>query len=86
MEYYDMIIVGAGPAGSTLARAVENSGKRVLIIDKHAFPRDKTCAGWVTPAVMTSLGINPDEYAAGRTLQPIPALSNRHDGATRSGE
>src|SRR5690554_2544835 len=71
MEYYDIIIVGAGPAGSTLARALEDSGKRVLIIDKQAFPRDKTCAGWVTPAVLGSLDIDPDEYSVGRTLQPI---------------
>lgn len=71
MEYYDIIIVGAGPAGSTLARALEDSGKRVLIIDKQAFPRDKTCAGWVTPAVLDSLDIDPDEYSVGRTLQPI---------------
>ena len=46
MDYYDLIIVGAGPAGSTLASALENSGKKVLIIDKQNFPRDKTCAGW----------------------------------------
>lgn len=71
MEYYDIIIVGAGPAGSTLARALEDSGKRVLIIDKQAFPRDKTCAGWVTPAVMASLDIDPGKYSIGRTLQPI---------------
>ncbi|KPQ29849.1 MAG: Dehydrogenases (flavoproteins) [Marinobacter excellens HL-55] len=71
MDYCDIIIVGAGPAGSTLARAMEGSGKRVLIIDKQSFPRDKTCAGWVTPAVMNSLGIDPDHYATGRTLQPI---------------
>jgi geranylgeranyl reductase family len=71
MEYYDIIIVGAGPAGSTLARALEDSGKRVLIIDKQAFPRDKTCAGWVTPAVMASLDIDPEKYSVGRTLQPI---------------
>ena len=71
MEYYDIIIVGAGPAGSTLARALEDSGKRVLIIDKQAFPRDKTCAGWVTPAVMASLDIDPGKYSVGRTLQPI---------------
>lgn len=88
MEYYDLIIVGAGPAGSTLARALHRSGKRVLILDKQAFPRDKTCAGWVTPAVMESLGINPAEYEKGRTLQPIrrfrigmmgqPAVENDH--------
>ncbi|MBW3198376.1 NAD(P)/FAD-dependent oxidoreductase [Marinobacter nauticus] len=71
MEYYDIIIVGAGPAGSTLARALEDSGKRVLIIDKQAFPRDKTCAGWVSPAVMASLDIDPGKYSVGRTLQPI---------------
>ncbi|WP_303291187.1 NAD(P)/FAD-dependent oxidoreductase [Marinobacter sp. SS5-14b] len=71
MDYYDAIIVGAGPAGSTLARALESSGKHILVIDKAEFPRDKTCAGWVTPAVMDSLGIDASEYSHGRTLQPI---------------
>ena len=88
MDYYDLIIVGAGPAGSTLASALENSGKKVLIIDKQNFPRDKTCAGWVTPAVMETLSIDPEEYSRGRTLQPIrrfrigmmgqPAVENDH--------
>lgn len=71
MDYYDAIIVGAGPAGSTLARALEGSGKKVLIIDKARFPRDKTCAGWVTPAVLESLNIDIGDYSCGRTLQPI---------------
>ena len=71
MDYFDVIIVGAGPAGSTLARALEGSGKRTLILDKQSFPRDKTCAGWVTPAVIDSLGIDLADYADGRTLQPI---------------
>ncbi|KAA1175661.1 NAD(P)/FAD-dependent oxidoreductase [Marinobacter salinexigens] len=71
MDYYDLIIIGAGPAGSTLARALQDSGKRILIIDKQAFPRDKTCAGWVTPAVMDELKIDLDDYNTGRTLQPI---------------
>ncbi len=71
MEYYDIIIVGAGPAGSTLANTLRNSGKRILLIDKQSFPRDKTCAGWVTPAVMESLNIDLEDYASSRTLQPI---------------
>ncbi|MGO3296527.1 MAG: NAD(P)/FAD-dependent oxidoreductase [Marinobacter sp.] len=71
METYDLIIVGAGPAGSTLAKALEDSGKRALLIDKQDFPRDKTCAGWVTPTVMETLNIDLAEYGNGRTLQPI---------------
>lgn len=71
MDYYDLIIIGGGPAGSTLARALEDTDKRILLIDKQTFPRDKTCAGWVTPAVMESLAVDPEEYGHGRTLQPI---------------
>lgn len=74
MDHYDIIVIGGGPAGSTLAWSLEKSGKRVLIIDKQDFPRDKTCAGWVTPAVMDTLEIDQDNYARGRTLQPISAF------------
>lgn len=71
MDYYDLIIVGAGPAGSTLAHTLQDSGKRILLIDKQTFPRVKTCAGWVTPAVIDSLGIDLADYTRDRTLQPI---------------
>lgn len=66
-----MLIVGGGPAGSTLAWALRDAGLRIAILDKHTFPRDKVCAGWVTPAVMTELAVDLEEYAQGRTLQPI---------------
>lgn len=95
MEQYDVIIVGGGPAGSTLAWALEKSQKRVLIIDKQDFPRDKTCAGWVTPAVMESLQVDIDDYARERVLQPIenfrigmmgqPAVENSHEGVVSYG-
>jgi len=71
MEQVDVLIVGGGPAGSTLAWALRDSGLTVTILDKQTFPRDKVCAGWVTPAVMEELQIDLDEYARGRTLQPI---------------
>src|SRR5262249_13284126 len=35
------------------------------------FPRDKVCAGWITPAVVSALDLDLTEYARGRTLQPI---------------
>lgn len=71
MDYYDLIIVGGGPAGSTLAWALQHTGKRILLIDRDSFPRDKSCAGWVTPAVFDALQIKPDDYARNHLLEPI---------------
>jgi len=67
----DVLILGGGPAGSTLAWALRKSGMDIAIMDKEDFPRHKVCAGWVTPAVMQELNIDLDDYAHGRVLQPI---------------
>ena len=68
---YDMLIIGGGPAGSTLAWALKDTGLKIAIVDKQTFPRQKVCAGWVTPEVMRMLDINLDDYANGRILQKI---------------
>ena len=43
MNLFDVVIVGAGPAGCTLALALKDSGLRVALLDKSSFPRDKIC-------------------------------------------
>ncbi len=48
MENYDVIIIGAGPAGSTAANILAKEGKKVLLADKENFPRDKLCGGLLT--------------------------------------
>ena len=68
---YDVLIVGGGPAGSTLAWTLRNHGLNIAILDKATFPRDKICAGWVTPAVMEELELDLEDYQQGRTLQPV---------------
>ena len=45
---HDVIIVGAGPAGSTAAHVLAQKGVNVLVLDKAEFPRDKLCAGLLT--------------------------------------
>lgn len=67
----DVLIIGGGPAGSSLAWALRKSGMDIAIMDKAEFPRQKVCAGWVTPAVMQELNVDLDDYADGRVLQPI---------------
>ena len=71
MDSYDCLIVGGGPAGSSCARKLRQGGLNVLVLDKKDFPRNKPCAGWITPQVVQSLQIDESDYRPGRTWQPI---------------
>ncbi len=72
MTSWDAIVIGGGPGGSSAARALVAAGMRVVVIDAARFPRDKICAGWVTPGVLTRLDLTPAELSAhGLTVQPI---------------
>ncbi len=80
MDACDVLIVGGGPAGSSCAWKLRDSGLDVLILDKQKFPRDKVCGGWITTQVFEQLALAPDEYARGRTLQPITGFRTSRIG------
>lgn len=67
----DVLIVGGGPAGSTCAQQLVRAGLDVMVLDKQTFPRDKVCAGWITPAVVKSLRLDIADYARGCVIQPV---------------
>lgn len=52
----DIIVVGAGPAGSTTACYLARAGVKTLLLDKCAFPRDKTCGDGLSPRAQHALG------------------------------
>ncbi len=58
----EVIIIGAGPAGSTCGWKLKQHGVDCLILDKQNFPRTKLCAGWITPQVINDLEIDLDSY------------------------
>lgn len=58
----DTIVVGAGPAGSAAAWQLRRKGQNCLVLDRAVFPRDKLCAGWITPEVLTDLAFTADDY------------------------
>ncbi len=62
----DVIVVGAGPAGSAAAYHLANAGADVLLLEKSAFPRDKICGDGLTPrAVKQLIGLGLDLDAPG---------------------
>lgn len=42
---WDVIVIGAGPAGGAAAQILATSGLRLLVIERHLLPRDKACGG-----------------------------------------
>lgn len=60
MKRYDVIVVGAGPAGSTTAYRLATVGAKVLLLDRAEFPRDKPCGGGVTLRAVRELPFSID--------------------------
>ena len=59
---YDVIIVGAGVAGSSAAILLGEEGHRVLLLDRATFPRHKTCGEGIMPEgvrILDTLGALP---------------------------
>ena len=62
----DVIVVGAGPSGSTTAYYLAQAGLSVLLLEKSRFPRDKVCGDGLTPRAVKTLvamGIDVSEEA-----------------------
>lgn len=58
--FYDAIVVGGGPGGSTTAAFLGMRGRKVLLLDKEGWPRDKTCGDAISGksiSVLADLGI-----------------------------
>ncbi|MCW5893709.1 MAG: NAD(P)/FAD-dependent oxidoreductase [bacterium] len=76
----DVLVVGGGPAGSTVARKLAEGGRRVRLLDAARFPRVKLCAGWVTPAALDDAEVDPQRYP--HTIQPFDAVTVDVDDRT----
>jgi flavin-dependent dehydrogenase len=55
MPHHDICILGAGPGGATAALHLANAGQRCLLLDRAAFPRDKTCGDALSGKVINEL-------------------------------
>ncbi|MFV2115668.1 geranylgeranyl reductase family protein [Micromonospora sp. LOL_025] len=72
-DEFDVVVVGAGPAGAAAALAARRAGASVLLLDRSDFPRDKACGDGIAAHaldVLDELGV-PDAVAG---YAPLPAL------------
>ena len=62
-HHYDVLIAGAGPAGTACALALRTSGLRVALLDKASFPRDKICGDAIPSPTLRHLARLDPAYA-----------------------
>jgi menaquinone-9 beta-reductase len=68
LDRVDVLVVGAGPAGSATARLLADAGRSVLAVDRAEFPRDKPCSEYMSPEavrILDRLGVVGALEAAG---------------------
>jgi geranylgeranyl reductase family protein len=74
---YDVIVIGAGPAGSTAANRLARAGATVLMLDRARFPRDKPCGGGVTFRAVHQLPVSIDPVVEGTVFRMDIGLAHR---------
>lgn len=84
-EPYDVLVVGAGPAGSRAAHAAAAAGARTLLVDRAAFPRYKTCGGGLIGPTLAALPADlsvPVEQEISRASFTVAGRSHFERGGT----
>ncbi len=74
-SHCEVLVIGAGPAGSACARTLAQAGVDVVLADQYAFPRDKVCGD----------GLIPDAYAALRHLGVLDEVMAQAQAASHVG-
>jgi menaquinone-9 beta-reductase len=74
----DVVVVGAGPAGTAAAITLARSGRAVTVIDKATFPRDKCCGDGLTTGCLRrlhTLGLDPADVPSWQDVQDVRVAS-----------
>ena len=76
----DVLVVGAGPAGSACAQWLARQGWQVVLVDQHDFPRDKVCGDGLIPDAhhaLQRLGVLAEVMAQARAASHVGCIGGR---------
>jgi flavin-dependent dehydrogenase len=76
----DVLVVGAGPAGSACATALARAGRHVVLVDAQVFPRDKICGDGLIPdahAALRTLGVHDEVMARAQRVAHVGCVGPR---------
>jgi geranylgeranyl reductase family protein len=89
MEEVEVLVIGAGPAGSTAALLLARSGMDVLLVDRYAFPRPKVCGDALIPdaiEVLKEIGLYAAVAKAGHPIARCRVFAPNGDSMSLKGE
>ncbi|MBI3814847.1 MAG: NAD(P)/FAD-dependent oxidoreductase [Nitrospinae bacterium] len=84
----EVIVIGAGPAGSTAALFLARSGIDVLLVDRHQFPRSKVCGDALIPDaidMLKNIGLYDSVYKEGFSLSQFRIIAPNGDSILLNG-
>ena len=76
----EVLVVGAGPAGSACAQWLARAGRDVLLVDQHDFPRDKVCGDGLIPdahRALARLGVLEEVMALAQRVRHVGCIGPR---------
>jgi flavin-dependent dehydrogenase len=74
-RHWDVVVIGAGPAGAALAIRLARQRRRVLLLDRESMPRGKVCGCCLSAVALEELrALDAVEPAAARSLADAPAI------------
>jgi geranylgeranyl reductase family protein len=77
----DLLVIGAGPAGAAAAIAAAGAGRRVVVVDRATFPRDKTCGDGLTTGALRwleTLGVSLGALGASVPVHDVVLVTPAH--------